>query len=273
MARGKRVRIADCLYRDNSGYDTIVKYRGFKAYERWSLSTDVDEMLRWIARSRSELMDRAALEPKRNQPLARSRATLEQDVPRFLKKREGRPVYHADKSNLKAWCVLLGPVVRRRIDTEQVNDAIGMWRKAGVAVNTIRNRCRSLRDLFHVLDGKNFHTPVDDADVPPPPHPHPVAPAPAVVRKVAEKLPKIASPRIVARFLVLATCAQRPCQVERAKPEDINLKRKTWIVRSAKNAPSHTVYLNAERIAAWKTFIAADAWGQKVTKQYYAKLR
>lgn len=273
MARGKRIRIADCIYRDNSGFDTIVKFRGLRAYERWPLSVDVDEMLRWIARSRSELMDRAALEPNRPTPQPRSRATLAEDVPRFLKKRLGRPVYAADKSNLKAWCVLLGPCVRRKITTEEINDAIAAWRQAGVAVNTIRNRCRSLRDLFHTLDGKRTRTPVDEADIPPPPHPHPVAPPPQLVRKVATVLPTIASPRIVARFLVLATCAQRPCQVERAKPEDIDLKRKTWIVRSAKNAPSHTVYLNSERLAAWKAFIAANAWGQKVTKQYYAKLR
>ena len=37
-----------------------------------------------------------------------------------------------------------------------------------------------------------------------------------------------------ARFLVLATTGRRPCEVMRAKPEDVNIEVRVWVPRDAK---------------------------------------
>ena len=274
MGRGQRVRIAPCTYEDASGIDTIVKYRGQTARERWSKAADRDELKRWVQRTKSELMDRDALEPSARRALPPSKETLVASVARFLKQRKGRVGTPADASHLKAWTTALGETtVRRKIAAEALNHAIADWREAGVSDKTIIHRCRALRDLYRVLDGKHHRCHVADADVPKTPHPHPVAPTAAVCRKVAAYLAKHAPAKHLARFQVLWLCAQRPCQVERAQPEDVDLKRRRWIVRSAKGEPSHTVHLNREQVQAWRLFIKTGCWGQKAHKQYRGWLR
>jgi integrase len=274
MARGVRLRIGACQYQDASGIDTIVKYRGLIARERWPLDSDPEERARWVARSRSELMDRHADDPTDAPPRpSKSKATLTDDITRFLKQREGRAGYAADKSHLQAWALRLGPRIRRTLTREDVNLAIAAWRAEKKADKTIIHRCRALRDLYRVLDGPKAATPLDGADLPKTPHPHPVAPPMPVLRKVAKHMAKHATPKYYARFLVLSLCAQRPAQVERAKPEDLDFRRKTWIVRSAKNEPSHTIHLNAEQVEAWKLFAKLECWGQRAFKQYWKALR
>jgi integrase len=59
----------------------------------------------------------------------------------------------------------------------------------------------------------------------------------------------------------------------RAKPEDVDLERRTWFVRSAKNEPAHVVYLNDEQVEAWKAFIAADCWGTYNVYWFRTRLR
>jgi integrase len=61
--------------------------------------------------------------------------------------------------------------------------------------------------------------------------------------------------------VVLATTGQRPAQLMRAQPGDVQLEDGLWIVRSAKGAPAHTITLNGEMVSAWRAFLAADAWG------------
>jgi hypothetical protein len=64
-----------------------------------------------------------------------------------------------------------------------------------------------------------------------------------------------------ARFLVLATCGKRPCQLMRARPIDLNFKTRIWDVEPAKNSHGGPLWLNDEMLAAWMSFDAADAWG------------
>jgi integrase len=136
-----------------------------------------------------------------------------------------------------------------------------------VAARTIRHRCRVLAELYHTLDGKRTATPVDEAKIPKRPKTPPMVVPADVVESVLRKL--ITLDRLTyARFAVVTTTGQRPCQVGRAQPEDVDLEERTWFVRDAKGEPAHTITLNSTQVAAWKAFLAADAWGAFDTSQY-----
>jgi integrase len=157
---------------------------------------------------------------------------------------------------------------------------------AVVAVRTIRHRCRVLADLYHALDGKRAPTPVDEAKIPKLPKDHPIGIDVSIVLDVARRLalatvarPRQRAPhdpeayaareaarrqdrqRTYARYVVLVTTGQRPCQVMRAQPDDLDLAAGVWVVRSAKLEPAHTITLTADMRQAWQAFIEADAWG------------
>jgi integrase len=157
---------------------------------------------------------------------------------------------------------------------------------AVVSDRTIRHRCRVLADLYHALDGKRAITPVDDAKLPKLPKDHPIGVDVSIVLAVAWKLaqatvsrPRVRAPhdpeayaareaarrrdyqQTYARYVVLVTTGQRPCQVMRAQPEDLDLELGTWLVRSAKLEPAHTITLTADMRQAWQAFIDAEAWG------------
>lgn len=157
---------------------------------------------------------------------------------------------------------------------------------AVVADRTIRHRCRMLADLYHALDGKRTPTPVDDAKIPSVPKTHPIGVDVSIVLAVAMRLAQatLSTPRVraphdpeayaardagrrrdarqtYARYVVLVTTGQRPCQVMRTQPADLDLEAGVWIVRSAKLEPAHTITLTADMRQAWQAFIEAEAWG------------
>lgn len=75
-------------------------------------------------------------------------------------------------------------------------------------------------------------------------------------------------PLTFARYAVHCTTWQRPCQIGRADPDDLNLDAGFWIVRDAKNEPAHPIELTGEAIDAWRAFIAVNAWGPFDTAAY-----
>jgi integrase len=137
---------------------------------------------------------------------------------------------------------------------------------AVVAVKTIRHRCRVLDELYRTLYGDGV-SPVAGAKVPALVKTAPIAVDVEIVRRVAQALAH-GDAQTYARFCVLATTGQRPCQVMRAIPGDVNLTSAIWLVRSAKLEPAHTITLNAEMAAAWRIFTAADAWGDYDTTKH-----
>lgn len=155
-----------------------------------------------------------------------------------------------------------------------------------VADRTIRHRCRVLADLYHALDGKRASTPLDEAKIPRVPKDHPLGVDVSLVIAVAQKLAQATISKVrtrpahdpeayaareaarchdrlqtYARYVVLVTTGQRPCQVMRARPEDLKLEQGVWLVRSAKLEPAHTIILTADMQRAWQAFIDANAWG------------
>jgi integrase len=137
-----------------------------------------------------------------------------------------------------------------------------------VSALTIRHRCRVLAELWKTLDGPKAPTPVDDAKIPARSQHAPLIVPAATVATVIENLAR-QDPKDFARFFLFAVTAQRPCQIGRAQPGDLDLDdARTWVVRNAKGEPAHLIALNAQQIAAWRVFIAANAWGEIDTTKY-----
>jgi hypothetical protein len=140
---------------------------------------------------------------------------------------------------------------------------------SGVVVSalTIRHRCRILQEMYRTLDGKKTPTPVDEAKSPKRPKTPPVTVPAATIEATLRTLTHL-DRLTYARFAVANTCAQRPCQVGRARPEDVDVIGRTWLVRDAKGEAAHTITLDDPQVAAWEVFIVADAWGMFDTTKY-----
>jgi integrase len=267
MARAFLKTLALGQYLYTSHIITRVKWRGELLREVWALDSDADERSRWVQRAKSQLMDRAADRGAVPTTTAK-RGTLQADVTAFLLTREGLEGYAADKSHLKAWTALYGARRRSQIKTVDIDLALAQWRTAGKSDQTILHRCRVLRVLWM--------TPIDDAQVPKPPKPHPIGLPANTISTVAANLLKATGPKAAqhfGRFAVLATTLQRPCQMVRAQPVDVDLVRRVWQVRSAKGEPSHPVTLNDDMVIAWHAFIAANCWGQYRAPTFRKALR
>lgn len=263
-----RVRVAPGIYRDRYGYDVRVKAKGVSKTKRFPGATDLVVMQLWQTRTRLELLDRAA-----DAAGPSIRGTLTEAIPRYLTQIEGRAQFKADRSHLRAWERLLGTWQLTRITAEQCSQATAAWKVAGVADKTVLHRCRVLRELYQTLHGQTVKHPIAEAKKPKTPKPHPVGVPIAVIRRVGERLKKRNSPQAYARYLVLVTTAQRAGQVMAAQPADVDLRKKTWIVRPAKNEPAHPVFLNADMVRAWRLFIVAHAWGWFDTSKQAKLLR
>lgn len=64
---------------------------------------------------------------------------------------------------------------------------------------------------------------------------------------------------------MLATTGLPPAQIMRLTPADVDLQQRTVYVRPRRKgagAPGRTLPLSADAVAAFRAFIAADAWGR-----------
>lgn len=173
------------------------------------------------------------------------------------------------EDHLHAWCEEYGDLQRHRLTEQHVLDARATWKREGLAPKTIQNRCDTLRNLFHRLDGRKAPTPCDEL---------PALKSPkTIIERVTDELilavdaklqererdPALQfhGPKTRARFRVFVSTGKRPCEIMRAKPADVNLVARVWVPRDAKGGFCPGVYLNDDQLDAWTLFIAAKAWG------------
>jgi integrase len=187
--------------------------------------------------------------------------TLRADAIRYLDFKKSELVasgYKSLRSEIRAWIAALGSTPRHRITRDDVLRVRQDWREAGKAPKTCNHRLRALRGLYHYLDGSKADTPCDDIPKLAEPAANPQFVSPAKLRKVAKAL---TDPKTRARFMVLAATGQRPAQLKRAVKGDVDLRRKVWFVRPAKGGNAIPVILTDDMRAAWRAFMAAEAWG------------
>ena len=245
----------------------------------------------WRIRTRAELDEDAADTAAVDEPVP-ERGTFASDLPRRLKQIEGRASYKSDRSHLHAWLPFVGRLKRTAIRPSHVRAAFSAWAADGKSPRTIRHRRRVFRELYQALDGAHARPPIKGVKVPKPEDPHPTPVPLATIQRVAASLkqgktgekrhgPKRtlalvrhAEPKKArARFLVRATTGQRPSQIMRATPADVDLKRRIWFVRAGKGGHAIPLPLTPDMVKAWKAFASADAWGPFDSRSFAKTLR
>jgi integrase len=291
MKNPKRTRVATGIYSDACGFLATVSCGGLRRDQRFPPDTSIAFMESWRIRIRAELDEDRQEVASIDDPVP-ERGTFAKDLPRRLKQIEGRASYKSDRSHLQAWLSFIGPLKRTHIRPSHVRAAFSAWLTEGKSPRTIRHRRRVLRELYQGLDGAHARPPLKGVKVPTPADPHPTPVPLATIRKVAASLKKgrtgtkrhgpkrtlavvhHAQPeKARARFLVRATTGQRPSQIMRAKPADLDLKRRIWFVRAGKGGHAIPLPLTPDMVRAWKMFAAADAWGIFDSRSFSKTLR
>lgn len=243
-----------------------VKVAGFQKEHRFTPGTPKRVIKSWKADTESKLRKRHK-QPERTHP----RDTLAGDAVRYYPLTKHMADWVTRRSEIRAWLPALGDKHRHLITREDILRIRGDWlhpaKGKPLAPKTVNNRISALRDLFHQLDGDDAPTPCDGIKplmtVKEPPQ---MINAELIMTVAANLAARAAEGHMHAaqdrgRLMVLATTGKRPCELERTKPGDIDIRRRVWLTRDAKGGFSPGVYLNDEMVAAWQAFIEADAWG------------
>lgn len=291
MNRRKRTRIAEGIYQDQYGRAATVKVGRVQREQRFPRDEPLETMKAWQVRTRADLTEDRDETQSIDEPIPQ-RGTFADDVPRRLKQIAGRASYKSDRSHLAAWVPFIGKMRRTNIRPSHVRAAFSAWIVEGKSARTIRHRRRVLRELYQGLDGAHAKPPLKGVKVPKPEDPHPTPVPLATIQKVATSLkagktghkrhgPKrtlalvtYAEPaKTRARFLVRATTGQRPSQIMRALPADVDLKRRVWFVRAGKGGRAIPLPLTPDMVHAWKVFAAANAWGAFDARSFSKTIR
>jgi len=190
------------------------------------------------------------------------------DTVTFLRTRRARPSYASDRSHMKPWIKVFGRFSRHAVTAAKITAALTLDGWATKSPREVRHRVNTLRQFFNFHDGARF-TDALFADVVTPkvPTTEPVGVADTVIAAVAARLADhqrrgyLRDGKTRARFLVEATCGKRPCQIAAARPAHLDLDGRVWNVQPAKGSRGGRLYLNDQMVAAWRAFVAADAWG------------
>lgn len=283
-ASRRRTRIAEGIYADRYGLAAVVKVGRRQREQRFTADTDLRVIESWRIQTRAEL----DFERRETQQLeaddrpAPERGTFAHDLPRYLKQITTRVSFKSDRSHLRAWLPYLGPLKRSQIRPSHIRAAIQAWQAEGKSPRTIRHRLRVLRELYRALDGAHAHPPLAGIAVPKIAAPSPTPVSHVMIKAVAKSLKKgkrhakgygSDSAKTYARFLVRATTGQRPAQIGRAVPGDVDLKRKIWFVRPAKGGLTVPLPLDSAMLQAWRIFSAANAWGTFDARSFASTLR
>jgi integrase len=270
VTRGKRERVATGVFRDRYGYGVLYWERGHRREKRFPLDAPLEKIKAWRKRTLAQLADVTQAERG---------GSFTRDVVRFLAARRNRPSFKADRSHMRPWIHRFKHTSRWSIDRDDVQAAVTEWEDAGYSPKEIHHRVRLLRQFYETLDGSRAPTPCDDVSLPRVAKARPVSVSDALVREVALELRRheiagrLRTAKTRARYLILATTGQRPAQLRRALPMDVDLERRVWQVRPAKGDAGTTVYLNDDMRAAWQLFIAAKAWGRYDGRSFVKTLR
>lgn len=290
MKHPKRTRVATGIYRDACGYLAIACRHTLRRDKRFPPDTSIAFMESWQIRTRAELDDEYEETSAIDDAPLPVRGTFASDLPRRLKQIEGLAQYKADRSHLRAWLPRIGHLKRTAVRTSHTRAAFSAWIAAGKKPRTIRHRRRVLREMWHGLDGAHAKPPLKGVKIPKPEDPHPTPVPVATIQRVAASLKRglvivkahgprrtkakthIPSPAEArAFFLVRATTGQRPSQIMRADPSDVDLKRRIWFVRAGKGGRAIPLPLTPDMVKAWKAFDAAKVWRKKIDLRSFSK--
>lgn len=265
MTRGSRLTVDRGIYRDGLGYEVVARVGSRRQSKRFPAGTALSTLRSWRDAHVSELREDPV-------PVADTR-TIAAAIAFYIKR-----VDPDDPSQLRAWLVL-GELQRQKLTAARAQMQIDRWKAAGLSRQTLRLRKIALRKLWHALDGPKAKTPVDTIVLPKPRRTRPHWVPDDVIAQVFATLRAHRRQRLLrdsktlARFMVLASTGQRPIQVARATPGDVDRQRRIWFVRAAKGGERIPLPLNREMYVALRLFAKVKAWGRFDRRNFTRVLR
>jgi integrase/recombinase XerD len=147
--RGRRVRIAEDIYKDGSGLSVVVVCNNRRKEKRFPHDTPIKTMRDWQKAIRREL-----------EKLGTStRATLADDIHRYVKSQITIQSKKDRARDIQAWIEPLGHRTRSSLTTRELDSQLREWRQA-LAASTVNHRRSALSSLFVALDGPESYNPV-----------------------------------------------------------------------------------------------------------------
>lgn len=275
---GQRTRLAEGVYRDNLGLAASVKVGRRSKEKRFPFGTDLRDLKAWRDAEKVKL---------RGSQILAVRGTLGAELGRYLRVVKGslaKATFKSRRSEVRAWVAQIGGEDPRKLTSLSIREAISVWREAGKSAKTIQHRMRTLAHAWRTLYGQS--PPLDGIDIPKPPKRRPAFVSADIIKRVEAQLRafesggrKKGTGGLVhnscqrARFMVIATCGMRPAQLKRMTAADLDLERRVVMIPAAKGGEPVGLWLNDDMLAAWQTFVQADAWGHFDTRGFGRLLR
>lgn len=274
-------KVGKGIKRDRDGYRVYVRVvvgpgRTELRTKRFGIDTKKSEMLAWREAQRVEAR-KAGPRPEVG--------TLAADVERYLGQVRAMPTYEWRARDLGEWVALWGKVRRDKITTEMIRAQLQTWRvegpvitfiprtgerrvrrdpatgkPVGCSVSVCNHRRTALLHLWNTLDGEGAPNPVRNVKPFDPPTPLPRG---RELAPLEQAIALLRSPKQRARAKVLLwTGARGNCELAAMTPDHLKLDEGMCFVPTGKGATTmRAVPLNADGVAAWREFVAVDAWG------------
>lgn len=238
------------IRRDRYGFRAYVKVGPMQREKRFKPTATVTQMQAWRDECRVSLRKLA--------PEVCAPGSLQADVDRYGLQVRAMPTYTERVRHLTLWVAAFGPATpRHTITVADIRTVLQQWRHAGLAPATCNKRRTALMHLWTILDGKGGSNPVRGVPKFPAPHALPRGKDPHVI-DAALKRARPSRSRACCR--VMLWTGMRPLELDRAKPEDVDLKAQTVIVRTVKGGRVRLIPLTSQAVQAWREFENADAW-------------
>jgi integrase len=261
-------RVARGVYLDRYGYEVRWQDLGRTRSRRFAVDVAVQHLTSFRQRQlkRAEAAHRAS-----------AAGSFVRDIVRFLKGRKTRTCYKADRSHLRVWVHRFPRGSRFDIQRSDIEAAVSEWTPR-YSPREIRHRVKLLQQFYQWAE-PGFRTPCDGVRLPRivrrKRQPVPATVVQNVARRLLEQegIGRLRDAKTRARFLILALTGQRPVQLMRTQPRDVDFEARVWSVPPAKGDQGAIIVLNDQMIAAWRLFVAADAWGRYNTRSFSKTLK
>jgi integrase len=281
------------IARDGDRWRVYVRVRGIYRSKLFPLDTDKN-----LAFEREALRVDLRRELERGSPPADPGAEpFDQAAGRYLDAVAALPTYSERERDIALWVVEFGARAIGSVTATDIHRARDRWLTKGprlvqvwkrdpktgtslrtfkpvkkpLSASTVNHRLRALENLFTVLCGVRAPNPVREVPEAEEPESPPRALPPALVR---ELLDEITAPVSRAWLEVLAWTGIPPATVARMSPEHLDLDGATaWVPGRLKGqgTKGRRVPLNVLGVAAWRRFVAADAWRETPPKNNWRR--
>jgi integrase len=277
VRNGRRIRIAEGVYRDGSGISATVHVGPIQLEERFPLATSLKVMQRWRQMTAEKL--------RAQRPRVVS-GTLAADVEVYMKTLADRPALQALRRVHLAWWVSRFPNrFRHTLTAAELRAALAEFAVTRIqrwpsrppslpTPATVRHYRTALYSLWTTLDGKNAPNPLRDVKPARSEDPEPRALPYEVIEGILAAMPQCGQglPKVPrsdvsktkARLKVEAYVGLPPKQVMQLREEHVNWQDPSLLVQGRKKGKgTHTTRLPLvpQAVAALRAFFDAKAEG------------